>query len=81
MEGKELVVLRNEATATLKSPLETEPAGGDRKSLLPVFAISAPGAEAHALAGWIAVAVISLIAAVCGLWAVVRIGYWRLGLG
>jgi hypothetical protein len=42
MEGKELVVLRNEAIATLKSPLATEPAAvGDRKSLLPVFATSA----------------------------------------
>ena len=41
MEGKELVVLRNEAMATLKSPLATEPAARDRKSLLPVFAVSA----------------------------------------
>ena len=41
MEGKELVVLRNEAVATLKSPLATEPAARDRKSLLPVFAVSA----------------------------------------
>ena len=41
MEGKELVVLRNEATAALKSPLATKPAARDRKSLLPVFAVSA----------------------------------------
>lgn len=41
MEGKELVVLRNEATAALRSPLAIEPAARDRKSLLPVFAVSA----------------------------------------
>jgi hypothetical protein len=42
MEGKELVVLRNEATAAFESPPVAQPAAAsDRRSLLSVFAMSA----------------------------------------
>jgi hypothetical protein len=46
----------------------------------PVFVLS-PGEEAHALGGWIALAVLSLVVLIAAMTGTVLLLTWRLGLG
>ena len=47
----------------------------------PVFVVPSPGEEARALAGWIALAVLSLVVLIAAMTGTVLLLTWRLGLG
>jgi hypothetical protein len=47
----------------------------------PVFVVSSPGEEAHALSGWIALAGLSLLVLIAAMTGLVPLLAWRLGLG
>ena len=47
----------------------------------PVFVVPSPGEEAHALSGWIALAVLSLVVLIAAMTGLVPLLAWRLGLG
>jgi hypothetical protein len=47
----------------------------------PVFVVPSPGEEAHALAGWIALAALSLVVLITAMTGTVLLLTWRLGLG
>ena len=47
----------------------------------PVFVVPSPGEEAQALAGWIALAVLSLVVLIAAMTGTVLLLPWRLGLG
>jgi hypothetical protein len=47
----------------------------------PVFVVSSPGEEAHALSGWIALAGLSLVVLIAAMTGMILLLMWRLGVG